>query len=602
MSKKINILPQDLINVIAAGEVVERPASVVKELVENSVDAKSTFIRVNIKNYGKDLIEVIDNGSGMSKEDARLAFVQHATSKISSKQDLENIISFGFRGEALASISSVSETSELETKTANDDAVFISIASSKINEGNSTKADTGTRISINNLFKNVPARKKFLKSDNTEFRNIVNTFIDIALINIDIHFEIYHNDKLIHRLTKATSIKDRIFEIWGRSSSESFLEEKNVETNLTKIKLILEDPSKTKKNTSLQYIYVNNRRIDSKVIHSAVKEAYQGFIHRDLKPSFIVLLEMDPRIVDVNVHPRKLEVRFEDSQGVFRAVYSATKKTLENTTKQNIENTLERSREIGDEKTLPWESPSYKPQTFTKPYNTSSRVDNIASYDRKPSVNQAISFSKEIMDFKVEETQPEIVQKLSQLFNTYIVYEKDDYLVFIDQHAAAEKISFEKLVYQVGAVHTKPLLIPTVIELKSHQKEELLSNKENLADIGIIIEDFGGNEIQILEIPEIIENIDFEDYIHEILNNKDDFISMGNQYQDLQLSREIYNLLALTACHGSIRAGEKLSEEEMRSIISNLKTLKQPNNCPHGRPISWKLKKSEIEKNFKRIV
>lgn len=606
---KIRKLPQELINLIAAGEVVERPASVLKELLENSIDAESARITVNITDYGKGLIEVIDDGIGMNEDDAILAFEQHATSKIQKSEDLENIVTLGFRGEALASISSVAQRVDLETKTDKGESIHINIENSKLTKSTSTKVDRGTKISIYNIFENVPARKKFLKSDNTELKYLINTFLEIALVNLNIHFEIYHNSKLQYRLTKANNIKDRMFEIWGNTAN-NFYAPRIVETDLCKIELVLEKPENAKKNTNIQYIYVNGRKIDSKVISMAAKEAYQGFIHKDLKPSYIILIHIDPRLVDVNVHPRKLEVRFLDPQGIFRTVFSTIRKSLELNTKDELKKALEINNDFKNH--------TYKSESdnFISSLNQKSNLkgQDFTYPTIKPKfskVQDAISFNKALFEpttngneapeiSSVQESIKEEPLKITQFFNTYIVYEREDELIFIDQHAAAEKITFEKLLYSLGSVKTKPLLIPTVIDLKPHEKEIILNKKNDLEELGIVIEDFGGTSIQLVEIPEFAQNINVQDYLHEIINNKDDFSFLSREYADIKISNELYDLLALTACHGSIRAGQKLSESEMLNIINGLKTLKQPNNCPHGRPTSWKISKNQIEKNFKR--
>ena len=440
---------------------------------------------------------------------------------------------------------------------------------------------------------------KFLKSDSTEFKSIVNTFIDIALINTQIHFELYHNGKLIYRLTKAKNIKERMFEIIGNAANE-YYDEKVIESSLCNITFILIKPENAKKTSNFQYIYVNNRRIDNKAIYTAIKEAYSGLIHRDLKPSYIVLIHIDPKLVDVNVHPRKLEVKFQDPQSIFRSVYSSVKKILGNSTKESLNDSIESVRSNDN---------IYKEVfTYKKPSN-----QNFQQYKSRPNfstVNDAISFSKNLIESKSLYNTKDISIKpvdqkpinLRQYLNTYIVYELEDEIIFIDQHAAAEKINFEKLLYQLGTIPTKPLLIPAIIDLKDFEKEILLNKKEELKKIGIIIDDFGDNSVQVSEIPEILNNFDFFKYLENIVHDKEDFSNLTKEYTELEMSEETYQLLALTACHGSIRAGQKLNEFEMYNIINDLKSLKQPNNCPHGRPISWKLKKQEIEKNFKRII
>lgn len=592
---KIRKLSKELINIIAAGEVVERPSSVLKELLENSVDAESTFIKVNIEDFGQSLIEVSDNGIGMDRDDLTQSLQQHATSKISSKTDLENIASYGFRGEALASISSVSETTEIESKTDKGDSAKIVFKSGETKLVGSSRSDRGTKVSVYGLFNNIPARKKFLKSSNTELRNLTNTFIDIALINIDIHFEIHHNNKMIYRLPKCNSIKERIFSIW-KEGAKNLLEEFSISFPTYKLRLLLEMPDKARKTPQFQLIYVNKRRIENKVIASAIKEAYSGFIHKELKPSYIILIDIEPHEVDVNVHPRKLEVRFQNSQEIFRTVFSTVRKKLEINTKNTI---IDSIRETTEE-TIPQKS------EFN--YNNTNRTFSIPKYTPRMSdrVSDAISFSAEIInsaqEFKEEINNIDSKGALSQYFNTYIVYEKDSELIFIDQHAAAEKINFERLLKEFGSVRTKPLLVPIVIELSQNDKDIVINKKDHLNEIGVFVEDFGGNSISLTEIPEIIEKIDFSTYIQDLVSDKEDYSWLKREYSEYSISEESYAILAKTACHGSIRAGQKLTSLEMSNIISNLKNLEQPNSCPHGRPILWRLTKQEIEKNFKRII
>jgi DNA mismatch repair protein MutL len=608
---KIKVLPQNLINLIAAGEVVERPASVLKELLENSIDAGANHIKVNIENFGKDLIEVIDNGIGMNKEDAAMAFIQHATSKIDDEKDLEAIQTLGFRGEALASISSVAQWVEIETKTEMDDAVLVKFKDKEQEISSSAKSDNGTRVSVYKIFENIPARKKFLKSDSTELKYIVNTFIQTALIKLDIHFEIYHNSKLLYRLTRSDSIQNRIFEIWGKDTANIFLEKKNYNSNNLTIDLILEKPEFSIKNPKVQFCYINGRYVESRTVFTAIKEGYHGFIHRDLKPSFISIIHIDPAQVDVNVHPRKLEIKFVEAGEIFRLTMNFTKKILENISKEAIHNSILENHTPRNNQDLnaPENENYYTNQSFTNYLNDKPKENNYSFSRKKLSVDQAISFSGRLLQptFNTEDTftnteQVKTEDKINpfQLFNTYIVFEKDNILHFIDQHAAAEKILFEKLLYNNSQVTTKPLLVPQIVELKPHEKLEILSKKEDLNQIGIIVDDFGGNSVQVSEIPEDIITININEYFNEVLNNNHDFSWLVNEYSELNVTREKYDLMALTACHGSIRAGQRLTQNEMLNILENLKTLKRPGNCPHGRPILWKVLKSDIEKNFRR--
>jgi len=611
---KINVLSQNLINLIAAGEVVERPASALKELIENSIDAKASKIIVHIEDYGNKLIEVKDDGSGMDEEDAHLAFKQHATSKIKSEEDLHNIKSMGFRGEALASISAVAEMIVIETKIQNGQPVKLQINQDNVKSLPATQTEKGTKISIHNIFKNVPARKKFLKSTSTELKYLTNTFIETALVNTDIHFELYHNNKFVYRLTQTHNIYERIFEIFGNDITKGLYEESEVEMFNCKIKVLLGSPEFAKKTSSLQYTYVNDRFTVSKLISSAVQEAYKGFIHKDLKPTYFIFIQIDPSKVDVNIHPRKLEVRFENSQEIFRLAYSTIRKILEKKTKALITDNLNLSPNKPAEAS--YDSSMFsnsKPATpFNEPAFVQDRPSKSSSYSAKPrnvKIREALSFTQALMSetqVRQDNTKLNINnEKLFQLFNTYILIDNTDKLLIIDQHAACEKILFEKLLSNLGKAKSKPLLVPQIIEVSLEDKKVILAKADELKELGIIIEDFGQKSIQVTEVPELSTNFDIRGYLDEILEPNKDILAnyeSYHEYNGIKLTREMFMLLATTACHGSIRAGASLSQTEMRNIISDLTKLNNPYNCPHGRPTLWELPKAEIEKNFKRRI
>lgn len=605
---KIKKLPQNIVNLIAAGEVVERPASALKELIENSIDAQADKIIVRIGKAGVEYIEVEDNGVGMTEDDAIMAFEQHATSKIQTEEDLNHIYTLGFRGEALASISSVCQELVIETKSKDNTAIKAIKNNLGISTKISQKVDIGAIIRVNGLFENIPARKKFLKSEQVEFKHISQTFINTALPHLNIHFELWHNDKEIYKLTKVNNFKDRIFEIWGNTISKHIFEPVEYSSPGLKITAFLGSTEVGRKGGDIQYIFVNKRCISNKTIYQAAQQAYRGFLHKDLKPTYYYFIDLDASEVDVNIHPRKNEVRFNNSQIIFQAIYSITRKTLENKTKNLITETL--SQEIQENvpnvyfKSNSSNLISKDTSRYTE-YNE-SRSSYISEKKAKPTVADALSFTRILIEQPANEEMSLSLKKSQsnfsaiQIFNTYILFEKDDKLIFVDQHAAAEKITFEKLYSNYGAIKTKPLLVPEIINLKKHEKDEILNRKEELSKSGIILEDFGGESIQILEIPEIIEKIDTSYYLHEILNPGNDFEKSFDKGEYANLTYEAYILLATEACHGSIRAGQKLSAEEMRNILNELLKLKNPYNCPHGRPVMWELDRTEIEKNFKR--
>lgn len=597
---KIQKLSQNLVNLIAAGEVVERPASALKELIENSIDAQSTVITVRLENYGMDAISIKDNGIGMNKEDAVLAFEQHATSKIKTEEDLNKILTMGFRGEALASISSVAESIEVNTKTSTDEAVSIIIKQTNIIENPTVQSDNGTSITIKNLFANVPARKKFLKSPNTEYKYLTDTFINVALPYLGIHFELYHNNKLVYKLTQTNDIKNRIFEIWGNLAKNLFEPSEFSSTSLS-IKGVLGNSESARKSSPVQYIYLNNRYITNKTINAAIQEGYSGFVNRELKPTYFLFLNINPAEVDVNVHPRKLEVKFTKSDEIFRSVMTLTKKTLEKNTRSIINNNFS---DILPTKKVDFKNEDTTPFKYTGKRNTDTFKSTSNNFKSLPTINQALEFTQELINTNNEDTQQQIYKPF-QIFNTYIVLEKEDKLLLIDQHAAAEKIAFERLVNSLGKLNRKMLLVPEVIDLKPEDKKHLLANKNLLEDIGFVIEDIGLDSIQVIEVPELLNKFDVQHYINAIINPETDIYNNFDQfetYNGIKLTRDIYLILATAACHSSVRAGQKLTDNEMLNILKDLNLLYNPYNCPHGRPVIWELSKYDVEKSFRRKI
>jgi len=596
---KIQKLSQNLINLIAAGEVVERPASALKELMENSIDARASIIIVKLDNYGIDSISIKDNGVGMNKEDAALAFEQHATSKIKSEDDLNNILTMGFRGEALASISSVAESIEISTKTAQDQAVNLLIKQTSVIENPTVQSDNGTTITIKNLFANVPARKKFLKTPNTEYKYLTDTFINVALPYLDIHFEFYHNNKLIYRLTQTTDIKNRIFEIWGNLAKNLF-DQTEFESTSLKISGVFGNSESARKSSPVQYIYLNNRFITNKTINAAIQEGYSGFVNRELKPTYFLFLNINPSEVDVNVHPRKLEVKFSKSDEIFRSVLALTKKTLEKNTRNiinsNFDSVVPADREHD---TVHFKNEDIRP--FKTPFTSGG--SSTYSVPKRTMPSQLLDFTSELSNQKDDDQST--YYKPYQIFNTYIVLEKGDKLLFVDQHAAAEKIAFERLVNNIGKLNRKMLLVPEVIDLKPEDKKHVLENKNLLEDIGFIIEDIGFDSIQVIEVPELVNKFETKHYIDSIINPETDIYNNFDQfetYNGIKLTRDIYLLIATAACHSSVRAGQKLTESEMLNILKDLNLLYNPYNCPHGRPVIWELSKYDVEKSFRRKI
>jgi len=612
---KIKLLPAELINLIAAGEVVERPASVVKELVENSIDANATRIVINIEEGGSKKIEIVDNGVGMDKEDAVLALTQHATSKLTTAQDLSNIHTLGFRGEALASISSVAKV-EIDTKTKGDEAVKLSNYKDKMEFLSSSRVDTGTTITVHNLFKDIPARQKFLRSQDTEFGHILTLVQSLGLANLGVHFELYHNSKLVLRLPATNSFSERVFNIWNSTIAEG-LYQVDIEKPGYSITLAIGKPDIGRKDRKLQFLFVNKRLISDRLVQKAIAEAYKGYLHRDLYPVYFVFLNIDPTLVDVNVHPRKQEVRFNNTQQVYSFVYGSIRNLIESSTKKEL------SERLHVESVGRADVPSFiKQNAYDQNFNSGShRGDHkgsggsykaVSPVGKERAVNYSLDFTKELLkesssfadsgstDFSISNNEhagssnslPSYFRPY-QLFNTYIVYEKDDSVVFVDQHAAAEKILYEKFKDRSDSSRPAPLLVPLVLDLLPGEKEQILKKEEVLKSIGIEVSDFGGDSLQILSLPELTPKLRIKDFLEELLSKE-------AEEKDNGLTKDAHYTIATLACHGAIRAGQPLTESEMRQILSDLNRCKDPYNCPHGRPVSWVLAKSSIEKEFVR--
>ena len=594
---KIKLLSNVLISKIAAGEVVERPASVVKELMENSIDAKSTKIIVKFKDSGIRYIEVEDNGIGIDNKDIELVLLQHATSKIQDYNDLYSINSMGFRGEALASISSVAEITSIDTKTKNSKAIKLIYKKNSNEIINSSKVNPGTKITIQNLFKNVPARKKFLKTESTEKKHIHNTFLQTAFPFLNIHFELYNDSKLIYRLTKTDDLKNRVFEFLGKEFTENssiF----NSQLNNLQITGVLGNSHIGSKTYNKQHIYVNNRAVKSSLITSAVKRGYEGQIHKGLNPAFIILLNIDSKELDVNIHPRKLEVKFQNEREVFSSVYNFILKHLEDSSKDIFipikENNDLLKKPTGRNRNF---TPSPELKKSLKTFDFESSLSKIKKNHNEHVDNSPLALLPP-SNIDVDNSF-----KPFQFFNTYIVFEHNNEMLFIDQHAAAEKILFEKLLKSIKKIQTKPLLIPEIVNLKSTlEKNKLLENLNDFIEIGFNFDDFGDNSIQILEIPEISEINNFYKIIEDFLKDEKELgIKLSNEVMSkYNITKDQYLKIATLACHGSIRAGEVLDTNKMLQLIYDTLKLESSAHCPHGRPILWKLTKKKLEMHFNR--
>jgi DNA mismatch repair protein MutL len=616
---EIHLLDSLTISQIAAGEVVERPASAIKELVENAIDSGADKIIVKISGEEFENIIVEDNGKGIDIEDLNNAFLNHATSKLDSVTDLETLNTMGFRGEAIASINAVSDRVIIQTRSLThmgaraESRGGSEVLMTEIKIG----GNPGTTVEVQGLFNKTPARKKFLKSYVTETKTIEQTFINTALPHIQVHFELYFNGKRSMILPKAKHLQDRISDIFGYEISKTLIHKEYKEDNQISINLYITNPSAFKKTKKIQYSFINNRFIKSPLIHSAITKALMGLSHRDLSPIYFIKITSNPSEFDINVHPRKLEVKFKDEKRIFLLVNKLCRKTLESilSINQNLTSQYNPEDFIGSPN-----KGNYSKQTslnmVQEKHVTYSPTIRVLSDSRNPLTDNALEFNKELFSGNESRTNnvdnnTNITQNIDfnniqtiQVLRTYIVFEYENEVYFIDQHAAAEKIYFEKLILSINKIASKPLLTPIIYSFKTlNDKQVFIEQIDIINKLGFEISDFEPQTIKIEAIPEISEPKDIEEIIESMLRAEEsDFAFKTHELNNFNVTKDQYIKLATIACHSSVRAGQKLSIEECREIIKGVMHLQTTPTCPHGRPILSKLTNTDLTKLFRRDI
>ena len=622
----IKILPPDISNKIAAGEVVERPASVVKELVENAVDAESTSVNVEIRAGGKRLISVSDNGAGMSREDALIAIERHATSKISTVEDLETIQTFGFRGEALPSIASVSQF-ELLTRT--PDAVEgtkITVEGGVVRPVQASGCSPGTHITANNLFYNVPARLKFLKSDATELNHITNQVMWAALANPQTQFSLSHNNRSLIDVRACESYIERIRLLYGKEFAENLIE---FDADLPNLQLhcFIGKPDFTKANRNYQLFFLNRRPIRSKVLGAALNEAMRSMVPKDRYVVAFLFLTMSGNHVDVNVHPAKIEVRFQNERslysGVVRLLHSGIYKNKYipkmESQDEKTETAQDSTSEGGDvPTTFPPQRPRIEvdapaPRTSIFPRGGSESIQPAPTSAPTTTPLQPEQPDPQGEPLQVESVQLpqhpipegtelqlldfEGVQLKTNLFNTYIVAEGGDRVFLIDQHVAAERVLYERFVEQLktDSIPVQGLLLPVTIEVTPQQLTTLDAHSEIFEKLGFDVERFGGRTILVRSIPATLPTGLVSATVTDLLDG------IGNATTPTIEHLEVQDkALIMLACKSAVKAGDVLTMDEMVNLIKDLSQAKLPFNCPHARPIIVEMHRNELESRFKR--
>jgi DNA mismatch repair protein MutL len=569
----IKLLPEHLVNQIAAGEVIERPSCVVKELLENSLDASATHITLEIDGAGDERITVTDNGYGMGPKDALLALERHATSKIESQEDLSTIKTMGFRGEAIASIASVSHLA-LQTKRKEDETgIAIRSIAGTIEHKEECACPKGTQITMKNLFFNTPARKKYLKSMSTEYRSILKLFQRIALINMSTHFKLVHDNSLVADYPPVEKLTERVKQVLGKHTADNIMD-LQYESNGLFVNGVIGKPELGRKGTKHQYLYVNGRPIKHNLFSYSLAESYRSLLMDRKKPFFVINIKVNPELIDVNVHPRKLEIRFRNQSHIFAVLRKATKNVLD---QNNLMPSLELSSQV------------YKEIDSTDTNEQTQYKAPLTYNHSRPAKLNKYSYTQE------EKNAPSMMP-LAQIAKSYILAENENGLILIDQHAAHERIRFEELMDQFE--HTQKqkqqLLLPINIELSPHENEILKKHINTISTLGFDIEEFGKNTYIIRSVPAIIDQENTESILFNVISDLADN-KPTHAVTDPQKS-----VIEYMACRSAIKFGKSLSHEEMIELIRQLDNLKRPYTCPHGRPSMIQVTFDELEKRFKR--
>lgn len=599
---KINLLSPMVFNRIAAGEVVEKPCSVVKELVENSIDSGATSISVSVERGGLGKIEVTDNGSGIEFDDLKNALLAHATSKISKLEDLDNIGTLGFRGEALSSIASVSEI-EIISKTL--DCEFggkIKCLFGHMEELTQIASIDGTRISVKNLFHNVPARLKFVRKDKTEENDITNYMARLILANPHISFSYVADGKQVYK-HKASDLKTAICDIYGEEIGKDLIEVNQTRGNMT-LHGYISRPEIAKANRTYQTLIINGRYVINYMISSAISNVYEDYLMKGKFPLYILCLDLPVDEVDVNVHPNKLEVKFENSGAIFSLFSDACFHALHET---NFTTTpASPVEEIETDNFIKFSAPTVERVTLGVnegvSFQNEEKPDENITFNSKTSLLSEIilkqvqgedkSLYKQDELFRVEEP----TRILCTLFDTYILLQKGDDIFLVDQHAAHERLNYDKLKQRLETMTniSQSLVLPVIINVNNQEDNFLQENQKVFEQIGFKIEEYGKCCYRVYEIPFVLAEKDINEYFQDVFKNLNTFVNKPLDF--------IKDDLCQKACKSSVKAGNKLSNEEIKILIDSLSTNKSTLLCPHGRPIIVKLTRTDIEKWFKRIV
>ena len=642
----INVLPIEISNKIAAGEVVERPASVVKELVENAIDAGATVINVEIKKGGVTYIRVTDNGRGMAREDAKIAFLRHATSKIKREEDLDAIYTLGFRGEALSSIGAVAQV-DLYTKRPQDaEGTFMSVNGGVIGDAEDRGMPDGTTIVVNNLFYNTPARMRFLKRDASEAALVTDIMERFILSHPEISFRYIMDARDKYFTAGDGNLKGVIYAVYGKSYMNSLIPIE-YETETLKITGAVGKGDAARPNRNYQSFFVNKRYVKSLKISNALEAAYKNQIMIGKHPMAILNIEINPKCTDVNVHPTKLEVKFSNEEDVLRSIYHCVQNALyaipnvpqierEKPEKREFSRdsvTLKSQLEIKPAK-KPEKTPSAPVKEIAKPEpkkkeKSEYAVNNTNEYfvkrqeeivnafqgiaevkEQKVSENIAESVKMDILTKMEEENSAGVISQelgwgfdaenvrvIGQIFNTYILAQSGDTMIIADQHAAHERLKYEELKKELEKreIVSQLLLVPVTVDLTASEMAAFSENAGRFAEMGFELEEFGTNTLILRATPEPLDEDGLKNLVIELI---DGFLENKQEIISEKMQRALYTI----ACKAAVKANHKFDNAQLEALLKEILALKNINTCPHGRPIIVTMSQKELEKEFKRIV
>jgi DNA mismatch repair protein MutL len=621
---RIRQLPPTVVNQIAAGEVIERPASVLKELLENSLDAGSTRIDVEVEQGGIDLLRVVDNGCGILPEDLPLAFASHATSKLRSADDLFHIATLGFRGEALASVGSIAQVTLQSRPAGQPCGTEITCHGGDLSRPRAWNGSPGTRIEVRHLFYNTPVRRKFLRTAGTEMGHVCEAFTRLALSHPDVHWVLRHAGRNVYEVPGSAALRDRIGLFFGKDVRER-LYELRAEQGPVRLSGLIADPSCDRGNVRMQYLFVNGRWVRDRSLGHAVQEAYRGLLMTGRYAVTFLFLEMPSELVDVNVHPTKAEVRFRDSQALYHLMFTAVRERLQ---RENLTARLQLpaggavgvpppapslpfapprtplAPPLARPERLQPERPSASPHPPSPPLpqrgeggekqSESAPPGTAASLPPLPSVGEGGGGVRE--PAPVELPKPGEFKAI-QLYDSYLVVETPEGMLVIDQHALHERILFEHLKDRIraGELEKQHLLIPEPVELTAEQAARTLEHRDALAELGLDVADFGGDTVLVSSYPAILGKRSPAAILLAVVDHL-----TGKERPP---SREVLlnDLLSLMACHAAVRAGDRLTPEEIAALVAQRDLAGDTHHCPHGRPTALLFSRHDLERQFRRV-